>query len=258
MPHVPNRTIPPWVRSHENYDNLEDQQTVNTLATPQPVLQSQWAPYMRSAGAPPQKKLSPRQAAEAAEIWREYDNKKFVDDEKTPLPTRPWWHWRNFHILPYIMTNQFVPLMFRFFIIATSIIALALGGSIWHETNKTECARDGSTYLAVILDCLAIPYTAYIAWDEFKSEPIGLRKASSKLKLLLPDLLFIVLEAVNLTLAYQALQSKEFACTSQGTCRRAHGLCNIQKGLVSVLMIALVAWLSTFVVSLSRLMTKMR
>jgi hypothetical protein len=242
-PNVPVRIVPPYVRfgSDETpYSLPPDLELAHTTA---PHDQSRWAEFMPATGGPPQRTLSAAEIARSKAIRKEYHDKEkygtdWTSNEKPVKQSRrPWWY----------------QLVFRFFILFNSVIALGLGAGIYQQPYKDQCDRGGSTYLAIVVDAVAIPYTAYIAYDEFFSKPIGLRKPSSKLRLLLLDLFFIVFEGSNVALAFEALTDNSYACSEKSLCARKK-TCDMQKGMVAVLMVALVAWLLTFVMSLSRLM----
>lgn len=147
------------------------------------------------------------------------------------------------------MVSPFAPLFFRIFIMATSIVALALASDVYGHNRG---CKDNSTHiLAVVVNSVAIPYTMYIAWDEFFSAPIGLRRSRSKLRLLGLDLIFIIFDAANLSLAFDAGTNRNSAF------RAPNSACSEQWGLVVVLLIALIAWVSTFMLSLFRLIWKL-
>ena len=110
--------------------------------------------------------------------------------------------------------------------------------------------------MAIIVDAVALVYILYITYDEYTGKPLGLRPAKAKLRVILLDLFFIVFQSANLSLAFQALSDPDEACkpgesglpsdaTNAGVCRK-------QSALASVLLIALIAWLSTFCVSVLR------
>jgi hypothetical protein len=243
-PDVPVRTVPPYIRfgsDDTSYGVTPDVEKANIVL---PQHQSRWTDFMPATGGPPQRTLSPAEIARSKAIREAYHNKeKYGTDDwaTTEKPTkqsrRPWWY----------------QLVFRFFIWFNSVIALGLGAGIFQQPHKQQCHRGGSTYLAIVVDAVAIPYTAYIAYDEFFSKPIGLRKPSSKLRLLLLDLFFIVFEGSNVALAFESLSDDNLACSAKSECARKK-TCDMQKGMVAVLMVALVAWLLTFVMSLTRLM----
>lgn len=150
-----------------------------------------------------------------------------------------------------------MPLIFRLLVLTFSVAALALGGSILRRLHSdARCEKGASTYMAVVVDVVAIIYILYITVDEYRSPPIGIRPSSAKLRLTLLDLLFIVFAAANLSLAFQALNDPEWICYKGGTCSVREDVCREQKALAGVLLIALIAWLSTFIVTLVRLVSR--
>jgi len=157
----------------------------------------------------------------------------------------------------FILKNPFMPLIFRLIVFTFSATALAISGSILqHLRDDSECQKGASTYMALIVDAVALPYIVFITVDEYRAPPIGIRPSGQKLRLTLLDLLFIVFDAANLSLAFQALNDPEWVCQQSGICRLQMAICNRQRALAAVLLIALVAWLTTFVVSLVRLVAR--
>lgn len=74
--------------------------------------------------------------------------------------------------------------------------------------------------------------------------------ARSKLRLIFLDLIFIVFNSANLSLAFEGLHGSGGVCDTR---RNGHDLiCQRQKGLASVLLIALIAWLLNFSTSVLR------
>lgn len=77
------------------------------------------------------------------------------------------------------MKNAFVPLIFRLTVLAFSGAALGVSGTIMHKVdlvNKdpdpyNQCAVKASTYMGIIVSTIAIPYVAYVTWDEYMSKP---------------------------------------------------------------------------------------
>jgi hypothetical protein len=150
-----------------------------------------------------------------------------------------------------------MPLIFRLLVLTFSSAALALGGSILQRLHSdTRCVKGASTYMAVIVDIIAIIYILCITVDEYHSPPIGIRPSSAKLRLTLLDLLFIVFAAANLSLAFQAMNDPQWICHNGGSCSVKDHVCQDQKALASVLLITLIAWLSTFIVTLVRLVSR--
>lgn len=216
---------------------------------------------MVATGAP-RSQVTRQQRQKAASIYREYDRRR--EENRTLLSEKAPQERRSIALYHrakrILMKNAFIPLIFRLFVLLTSVTALALGASIFrrfilkYSGSKSRCREGPTTYMAVVVGGIAVVYTSYIAWDEFSSKPLGLRRPSSKLKLLLLDLIFIIFMSANVSLAFAALWSDSFPCgTEQQSCPLEPSICRRQRALVSVLMIAIVAWSSTFVVSLARL-----
>lgn len=103
--------------------------------------------------------------------------------------------------------------------------------------------------MAIIVDAIALVYLFYITYDEYSGKPLGLRSAKAKMRLIFLDLFFIVFDSANLSLAFGAVLDSDAAC-DQGALNP--GICQRQTGLASVLLIALIAWLLTFSVSVLR------
>lgn len=242
---IPNRTIPPFVRS---VDSSFPHTSIQTPSDAVP--QSRWVSYMRSSGAP-QRQLTPAQRQLADSLWTRYDEKipDRAADQQSLLSTQKRIDKFQKRLQRSLMRSPFAPLFFRIFIMATSVIALGLASDIYG--NERGC-KDNSTHaLAVIVNTVAIPYTLYIAWDEFFSRPLGLRRSGSKLRLLVLDLIFIIFDSANLSLAFDA------GTNTAKAFRAADPQCKEQWGLVAVLCVALIAWVSTFLLSLFRLIYKL-
>ena len=122
-----------------------------------------------------------------------------------------------------------------------SAVALALACSIHHITDECRIRATPSTNMAIVVDAVALVYLLYITYDEYSGKPLGLRPAKAKMRLIFLDLFFIVFDSANLSLAFEAIQGD---CISQ--------VCTRQKALASVLLIALIAWLLTFSISVMR------
>jgi len=157
-----------------------------------------------------------------------------------------------------------VPLFIRMTVWSFSLIALALGANIFHLSKVYGCVERPSTDMAIVVDAIALVYIFYITYDEYTSKPLGLRSPKAKMRLIFLDLFFIVFDSANLSLAFDALTDDRWACQdnpSQSTAKCGGGgilddLCRRQKALSSVLLIALVAWLLTFSISVLRLIER--
>ncbi len=142
-----------------------------------------------------------------------------------------------------VLRNPIVPMAIRMNVWFFSAVALALACSIHHITDKnsSQISATPSTNMAIVVDAVALVYLLYITYDEYSGKPLGLRPAKAKMRLIFLDLFFIVFDSANLSLAFEAIE---------GTCE--NHVCSRQKALASVLLIALVAWLLTFSISVMR------
>ena len=166
-----------------------------------------------------------------------------------------------------ILRNPLIPLLFRSIVWITSAIALGLAGSIYHLTNSLisdeKFKNTPSTKMAITVDAVAMVYILYITYDEYTGKPLGLRSARAKMRLLFLDLVFIVFDSANLSLAFEGLIYQPYgACgvpekKDNGTELSSYRyICQRQKALASVLLIALVAWLLTFSTSVLRVVER--
>lgn len=94
---------------------------------------------------------------------------------------------------------------------------------------------------------------------------------AAKTLLLLCDLYFIVFSASNLSLAFSALLDDSWACYDESfqqvgnefiripkTCPNNTAICSKQTALSGVLVVALLAWLLCFSISVLRVVEKLR
>ncbi|OJJ49912.1 hypothetical protein ASPZODRAFT_128482 [Penicilliopsis zonata CBS 506.65] len=159
-----------------------------------------------------------------------------------------------------LLRSPVVPLILRLTVWFFSLMALALGASIQHLSHDVKHMQGGSALMAIIVDAVALVYLIYITWDEYTSKPLGLRSPRAKARLVLLDIFFIVFDSANLSLAFDSLTAVEGSCTSTEINSkidpRNDAICNRQKALASVLLIALLAWLMTFSISILRLVER--
>ena len=162
---------------------------------------------------------------------------------------RRTWYIRAQHT---ILRNSIVPLFIRMNVWVFSAVALALAASIHVITDHQNKIRalngqerihtTPSTGMAIIVDAVAMVYLLYITYDEYTGKPLGLRPAKAKMRLIFLDLFFIVFDSANLSLAFVSIEKVN--CDEK--------ICSRQRALASVLLIALIAWLTTFSISVMR------
>ncbi|KAL5342382.1 hypothetical protein BJX70DRAFT_319481 [Aspergillus crustosus] len=182
------------------------------------------------------------------------------EDTEDPLKKkrrREIW-FKRFHNT--LLQSPLVPLLIRLTVWSFSLTALALGASIQQLSKGFPHPQGPSALMAIIVDAVALVYLIYITWDEYTAKPLGLRSPSAKARLILLDLFFIVFDSANLSIAFESLSSAEGACTvaeiNQTVAPRNDDICDRQIALASVLLIALIAWLITFSISVLRLVKR--
>ncbi|KAL4934610.1 phospholipase D regulator [Aspergillus undulatus] len=191
--------------------------------------------------------------------WRgQVEPDENTDDPLKKKRRREIW-FKRFHNT--LLQSPIVPLIIRLTVWAFSLTALALGASIQRMTDDGFPRPQGpSALMAIIVDAVALVYLVYITWDEYTSKPLGLRSPAAKARLVLLDIFFIVFDSANLSIAFESLSSAEGACTvaeiNQTVIPRNDQICHRQIALASVLLIALIAWLITFSISVLRLVER--
>ena len=238
-------------------------------ATPEDTV-SRWKAY-KSATAYPL--LSPDGGQIVSEEWwrengPDYDqpwlaDRDDMDSEDAQMRYRHGIRRRAWYIRfeRTILRSPIVPMIIRMTVMTFSIVALALAASIHHITNKMDpkFGQRPSTDMAIIVDVVAIVYLFYITYDEYSGKPLGLRSARAKMRLIFLDLFFIVFDSANLSLAFVTLRQTD--CVYNGGLGGKCGDKDIpyfkqilakQQGLASMLLLALIAWLMTFSISVTR------
>jgi hypothetical protein len=155
-----------------------------------------------------------------------------------------------------LLKSPIVPLVFRLTVWCFSLIALALGGSIRYLSDVYNSSQGPSADMAIVVDAVALVYLVYITWDEYTGKPLGLRSPEAKMRLLFLDIFFIVFDSANLSLAFASLSDVRGSCVSGRVDNmldtKNDAICDRQMALASVLFVALIAWLSTFGISVFR------
>jgi len=290
------RTLPTWVqRREEDEDDLispppmahrrppersaHDAQREATPVTISPLREhaSRWRGFVEVTSYPPQSSQSEKrvddgwlsQQGDLSSPWlsnnrdmenqgdgvgEENDGALFVGSK-----TRKIWYKRA-HVT--LLNNPMVPLTFRALIWVLSLLALAFACSVFQLSNKYNFEQKPSTIMAIIVDVVALIYLIYITYDEYSGKPLGLRSPKAKMRLIMLDLLFIIFDSANLSLAFDTLFDVRWSCRSAdfkddlNSSRTVDSICDRQRALAAFLFLALCAWVSTFTVSVFRLVER--
>ena len=268
--HVAHHNTTPSSRIEEKSPEGEEWIPPWPGASPQDSI-SRWKAYKSATSYP---LLSPEGGQIVSEEWwREngpdydqpwLDGREDLDSEdaqmvyKHGIRRRAWY----IRVERTILRSPIVPMIIRMTVMMFSIVALGLAASIHHLTDQMAdgFGQRPSTDMAIIVDAVAIVYLLYITYDEYSGKPLGLRSARAKMRLIFLDLFFIVFDSANLSLAFTTLQQTECEYDGKGMdgpCaagdnRRFQLVLKQQMALASMLFLALVAWLMTFSISITR------
>lgn len=143
------------------------------------------------------------------------------------------------------MRNSIIPLILRLTVMVTSLIALGLATRIFRLENRLDedSAERTQSIVAVVVDCVAIPYIGYMIYDEYSGGPLGLRSAVQKMSLILLDLFFIIFKSASTALAFESLVYHNL---------KQNDIRALSKGLAVFQLIGLIAWTMTFTVNIFR------
>lgn len=171
--------------------------------------------------------------------------------------TRRRWHKRIYIML---LNNPMVPLTFRAIIWTLSLVALALAVSVFQHSNDFKVPQKPSTIMAIVVDGVALIYLIWITYDEYSGKPLGLRSPKAKMKLIMFDLLFIIFDSANLSLAFDTLFDTRWSCRKQvvadeNLAKTVEPIAR-QRALASFLFLALCGWILTFTISVFRLVER--
>jgi len=158
-------------------------------------------------------------------------------------------------LIESLLSNSYVPLVFRLISLVLTVVTLGLGGNLVKMDISKVNSVPPSPVMTVCVQSIAVFYILYTTYDEFTSQPLGLRNPTAKIRLILLDLLFIIFNSADLGLAYQELFD------SYGICQSASGneshitrttICERQRALTAFLFLILVSWCVTFTIGVFR------
>lgn len=150
-----------------------------------------------------------------------------------------------------LLNNPLVPALLRLFVLVTSAISLAFSGNLWLLYSGRE-GGPGATLrsqwiVAIVVDCIVMPYVCYMTWDEYQGLQLGLRSPMEKVSLTLMDLFFIIFKSASTTLAFDSLNINNSPRDQ-----------NVKmKALASFLLLGLFGWILNFSVNVFRLVRRL-
>lgn len=162
--------------------------------------------------------------------------------------------------------NPLVPLLLRVLMLIFSTCSLALAITIFinlkRQYDNIQVLQQPGTIFAIVVQSFAMVYIVYIAYDEYRGKPLGLRNPLGKLKLIMLDVFFMIFCSANLSLAFNSLFDTEWVCKALvdltlGIKTLTVGfLCRRQRALVFFLLLIVFLWLLTFAISIIRVVDR--
>ncbi|KAG6025138.1 hypothetical protein E4U41_001601 [Claviceps citrina] len=186
-------------------------------------------------------KLQPTFNSDIKVRFHHADGRSKDSRSKVALPRRIW---------NATMRHPLTPLLFRLGVVVTSILALGFSARIYeleNDVNKNN-AEGTQLVVAIVVDCVAIPYIGYMMWDEFTGKPLGLRSAMSKISLILLDLFFIIFKSASTALAFERFI---YHVAQQALLKQ------LSIALAAFQLLGLISWSMTFAMNVFRMVKRL-
>ncbi|KIY62430.1 hypothetical protein CYLTODRAFT_361491 [Cylindrobasidium torrendii FP15055 ss-10] len=212
---------------------------------------------------------------EEDDIEEEDSDQVSLTDTATNIST---WQRRKKRIRSFILTNVYVPLLFRFINITFSAAALGLAIRVRAREKQHNImgAVGSSPTLVIIFAPLTILHVLIAIYLEYFGRPLGLWRTSGKLAHTLLDVLFICMWSSALSLCFDNFFSSLIPCTSvsatswynelprppsnlptfEGSIGDA--ICDSQLALICLVAMGLVMYCINLVISLFRIFEKVK
>ncbi|KAF8547129.1 hypothetical protein OG21DRAFT_960422 [Imleria badia] len=192
--------------------------------------------------------------------------------EKSTLPRS-----RKNRVRAFILSNIYVPLLFRFINITftTSALAVAIRIRQWETDYNVMGAVGSSPTLVIIFAPLTLVHVMVAIYLEYFSRPLGLWRTSGKLAHTLLEVCFICAWSAALSLCFDNYFTSSIPCApasstawysqlprpplnSPGIGQIGHTLCDSQLALICLVMVGLIMYCTNLVISLFRIFEKVK
>lgn len=174
--------------------------------------------------------------------------RKWINDNKVD--------WRS-KVIHTITQNSYIPLFFRVILLCLCAVSLGIAGHLTHATTELRLNQQPSPLMSTILQAVSIIYLLFVSYDEFTSQPLGLRDPKTKMRLVLLELFFIIFSSANVSLSFQSQYDTNWVCRASSNVYNAD-LCHQQRTLSGILTVAILVWCTTFTISLFRIVNSAR
>ncbi|KAJ7492511.1 hypothetical protein FB451DRAFT_1218600 [Mycena latifolia] len=202
------------------------------------------------------------------------------DDDADDSPVDPGkhttvWGRRRKRLRAFILSNSYVPLLFRFINITftTTALAIAIRIRLLEMRMHTMGELGSSPTLVIIFAPLTLVHVISSIYLEYFGRPLGLWRTSAKLAHTLSEVLFICAWSAALSLCFDNFFTSIIPCTSAGSIswystipRPQSGSdpvsddkrCDDQLALICLVGFGLLAYCTNLVISLYRIFEKVK
>lgn len=191
------------------------------------------------------------------------------DHEQNP------WKQRRKVLRNFLLTNSYVPLLFRFVNITftTSALAVAIRIRAMEMSHHVRGAVGSSPVLVIIFAPLTLAHVMIAIYLEYFGRPLGLWRTSAKLAHTLLETLFICAWSAALSLCFDNYFTSVIPCSEEG--KEWYNelpppptipdvgvigpkICTSQLALISLVFIGLVMYCMSLIISLYRIFEKVK
>ncbi|KAG6381286.1 hypothetical protein JVT61DRAFT_5691 [Boletus reticuloceps] len=177
----------------------------------------------------------------------------------------------------FILSNIYVPLLFRFINITftTSALAVAIRIRQWEAEYNVMGAVGSSPTLVIIFAPLTLVHVMVAIYVEYFSRPLGLWRTSRKLAHTLLEVYFICAWSAALSLCFDNYFTSPIPCApassiawysqlsrpplrSPGIGKIGDTICDSQLALICLVMVGLIMYCTNLVISLFRIFEKVK
>jgi len=202
-----------------------------------------------------------------------------ADSDRESVEKSGLWQRRKKRIRVYMLTNTYVPLLFRVVNIMFTSSALAIGIRIrlLESRNGIEGALGSSPTLVIIFAPLTLVHVIVAIYLEYFGRPLGLWRTSAKLAHTLVEVVFICAWSAALGLAFDNFFTSIIPCAAPSSISwynklprppPLHGingltgvgdtLCDEQLALICLVGVGLIMYCFNLVISLYRIFEKVK
>lgn len=195
-----------------------------------------------------------------------------------PVTDESWWLRARKRARAYLLTNTYVPLLFRFINITFTTAALAIAIRIRRVEARTDVTGilGSSPTLVVIFAPLTLVHVMVAIYLEYFGRPLGLWRTSAKLAHTLLEVLFICAWSAALSLCFDNFFTSPIPCAGPSEIswysdlprppspfgddrgQAGEALCDNQMALICLVGIGLLMYCFNLVISLYRIFEKVK